>query len=67
MKKVRLEDGHLTVTFTTTYDGVTTSPRSSSSNSNKDATGVMQGAGPSAGDGGASVGAALLKMLPKLQ
>ena len=66
-EEVRLEDGCITVTFTTTYDAVTDSPRSPPSNTNKDATGVMQGAGLSAGNGGASWGAALLKMLPKLQ
>ena len=66
-EEVRLEDGRLTVTFITTYDAVTNSPRSSPSNTNKNETGVMQGTGPSAGDGGAGRGAALLKMLPKLQ
>ena len=57
-EEVRFEDGRLTVTFTTTYDAGTYSPRSQLSNTNKNETGVMQGAGR---------GAALLKMLPKLQ
>ena len=66
-EEVCLEDGRLTVTFTTTYDAVADLLRSPPSNTHNKATGVMQGAGPSAGNGGAGWGAALLKTLPKLQ
>ena len=60
-EEVKLEDGCLTVTYTTTYDAVADSPRSPPSNTTKNE------AGPSAGNDGAGRGAALLKMLPKLQ
>ena len=50
----KLEDGRLTVTYTTAYDAVTDPPKSPPSNitKNKD--------GPLAGNGGAGRGAALL-------
>ena len=60
-EEVKREDGRLTVTYTKTYDAVTDSPRSPPSNATKNE------AGPSAGNGGAGRGEALLKMLPKLQ
>ena len=60
-EEVKLEDGRLTVTYTTTYDAVTDSPRSPPPNITKNEAGL------SAGNGGAGRGAALLKMLPKLQ
>ena len=60
-EEVKLEDGRLTVTYTTAYDAVTDSPRSPPPNITKNE------AGPLAGNGGAGRGAALLKMLPKLQ
>ena len=54
-EEVKLEDGRLTVMYTTTYDAVTDSPRSPPSNTTKNE------AGPSAGNGGAGQGAALSK------
>ena len=56
-----------TVTITT-YDAVTDSPKSSPPIITcRNGTDLMQGVGPSANNRGARLGAALLKMLPKLQ